>query len=158
MPPPAPIETEPTLSRRPTEAMPAAGPPHANTPPKRVRRRGGLLVLPSARTGEGKRLREFRIGLIAHVGRPSLVQLALIDRATVLQHHLTTFDRKAAADGGMSDHTTRVYLAWQNTLTRTLAQLGMKGAPTPVPTLAEHLARRAAEARATATAAPGAAT
>ena len=53
--------------------------------------------------GCAERLREFRAGLIAHTGgSPSLVQLALIDRATVLQHHLTTFDRKAAADGGLS--------------------------------------------------------
>ena len=73
------------------------------TKPGRIRRKGSLLVLPSAATGEGKRLREFRAGLIAHTGgSPSLVQLALIDRATVLQHHLTTFDRKAAADGGLS--------------------------------------------------------
>jgi hypothetical protein len=78
-------------------------------------------------------LREFRQELIAHVGgSPSATQTALIDRATVLQNHLTTMDRKVAEDGVMSDHASRQYLAWSNTLTRTLKALGVH-ATAPVP-------------------------
>lgn len=132
----------------------AALPPHthaaAATPPAhrpRVRRqrapqprRGQLLVLPSARTGEGKRLREFRAGLIAHVGgAPSATALALIDRATMLQHHLTTFDRKAAVEGGLSDHARRQYLAFDGSLRRALAQLGLQAAPPSRPSLRDYL-------------------
>lgn len=91
------------------------------------RKKGKLLVLPSAATAEGKRLREFHAGLIAHVGgSPSFTQLVLIDRCTMLQQHLTAFDRRAAAEGGLGDLAGRQYLAWQNTLTRTLVQLGLQ--------------------------------
>jgi hypothetical protein len=97
--------------------------------------RGALLVLPSARTGEGRRLREFRADLTAHVGgKPNATQRALIDRATVLQHHLTAMDRKAtAADGIMSDHASRQYLAWTGALSRLLRQLGLDATPPPKP-------------------------
>jgi hypothetical protein len=78
---------------------------------------------------------------------PSAVQSVLIDRATVLQHHLTTYDRQAAAAGGeMSEHGTRVYLAWQNTLTRTLTAIGLQRAPAPEEM--DLFARIRAEARA----------
>jgi hypothetical protein len=91
-----------------------------------------LLVLPDARTGEGKRLREFRAALVAHCGgRPSAPMAALIDRATVLQHHLTEFDRKTLEAGGMSDHARKQYLAWDGSLRRALQAIGLHAAPAP---------------------------
>ncbi len=92
--------------------------------------RAALLVLPTARTAEGRRLREFRQGLIDHLGgQPNTVQLTLVDRATVLMHHLNHLDRRAEIEGGLSEHSTRVFLAWQNTLTRTLQAIGLHPAP-----------------------------
>ena len=89
-----------------------------------------MLVLPTARTAEGRRLREFRQGLIDHLGgQPNTVQLTLVDRATVLMHHLNHLDRRAEIEGGLSEHSTRVFLAWQNTLTRTLQAIGLHPAP-----------------------------
>ena len=142
MPPAAPIETAATMppSGPDTAAPPLPHSPRSARKRKPEPRRGLLLVLPSARTGQGKRLREFRAGLIEHVGKPSLVQLALIDRATVLQHHLVTMDRQAAAAGGMSEHAQRRYLAWDGSLRRALLALGLEAAPPPVVSLADRLA------------------
>jgi hypothetical protein len=76
-------------------------------------------------------------------------------------------DTQAPQDGGMSDHASRQYLAWSNTLTRTLKALGLTAAPAAkarrhpsaaspptVPTAAElarteRLAQRAAQLRET---------
>ena len=109
---PMPNQLSATTAPTPNPAVALAIPK-----PRRTRRKGGLLVLPSARTGEGKRLREFRAALVAHCGgRPSATMAALIDRATVLQHHLSVFDRKALEDGGMSDPSRKQYLAWDGSL------------------------------------------
>ena len=76
------------------------------------------MVMPSGRTAEGRRLREFRAALVAHVGgKPGAVRQILIDRSTVLQAHLTKLDRRAEAEGSLSEHAMREYIAWQNTLT-----------------------------------------
>jgi hypothetical protein len=91
--------------------------------------------MPSGRLKEGRRLRAFRAALIAHCGgAPTLVQATLIDRAVMLQCHVSRMDEKALRDGGLSDHATREYLAWSNSLGRTLALIGFDPAPAPVDT------------------------
>jgi hypothetical protein len=52
---------------------------------------------------------------------------------------------RTAAGGAMTDHDSRTYLSWSNTLTKTLAKIGLdapsKGeVPPPPPTVAERLA------------------
>ena len=47
-------------------------------------------------------------------------------------------------DGMLSERNSREYLAWTNTLTRLMRQLGMQGAAERPKSLAEHLASRAA--------------
>jgi hypothetical protein len=92
----------------------------------------------TAQTPEGKLIRDVRADLVKHVGgSPSATQRALIERAVMLTVQLARMDAKALEDGVMSGHATREYLAWSNTLTRTLKTLGMKGPPPKVPTLAE---------------------
>lgn len=112
--------------------------------------------LPTGRIKEGRRLQRFRAGLVAHVGGvPTRVQAALIDRATMLQCHISRMDAKALLEGGMSQHATREYLAWSNTLTRTLRTLGLEAAPPPkqrwqpyAPPVAPNAAPRATDASA----------
>ncbi len=88
-------------------------------------------------------LRKARAALTAHVGgNPSATQRALIDHATMLTLHLHMLDEKALrAAGVMTEHDSRTYLAWNNSLTRTLRELGLKGAPEKVPSLADIMAR-----------------
>ncbi len=78
---------------------------------------------------------------------PSAVEAALIERCAWLMLHVALLDRRAVEAGacGMNDHDAKQYLAFSNTVGRALAQLGVRGAGAKPPTLAEHLARRAAE-------------
>jgi hypothetical protein len=74
-------------------------------------------------------MRETRAELAAHVGgRPTAVQSALIERAAQLSLRIAAMDRRFAELGKQTDHDSRTYLAWSNSLTRTLAQLGVAGA------------------------------
>ena len=45
-----------------------------------------------------------------------------------------------AKTGAMSAHASRIYLAWSNSFTRTLAALGLDAAKPPPPPLADVLA------------------
>jgi hypothetical protein len=96
---------------------------------------------------EGKFLAGVRADLVRHVGgAPSVTQRVLIERASMLTLQLARMDAKALEAGAMSDHDARVYLAWSNTLTRTLRTLGLEGAPKPAPSLADIFARPQAAA------------
>jgi hypothetical protein len=97
------------------------------------------------RTLEGRLIRDVRADLIKHVGgTPSVTQRVLIERAVMLTVQLGRMDAKALADGAMSEHASREYLAWSNTLTRTMKALGIKGASERTPSLKEFLAARSA--------------
>lgn len=101
------------------------------------------------RTKEAQLIATARAELVAHVGgSPSSVEQRIIDRAAVLTVHLELLDAKAFEVGGMSERDSRMYLAWSNTLTRTLRTLGLKGSKADrAPSLADYVAdRRAASA------------
>jgi hypothetical protein len=124
----------------PPEAMtePSHIPHAAPTMAKRKRvypKAAPLLALPSGRFAVGKRLREFKASLIAHLGgQPTAVQSALIDRAVALQHHLTALDRKTVDTGQpMSGNDTERYIALDMRFTRIMRQLGLEAAPPPKP-------------------------
>ena len=98
----------------------------------------------SGRSREGRILKGVREELAAHVGgKPSATQRALIDRAAMLTLRIAMMDAKQPS-GILSERDAREYLAWTNTLTRLMRQLGMQGAPERPRTLTEHLASRAA--------------
>jgi hypothetical protein len=84
---------------------------------------------------------KLRAALIEHVGgRPSPVQLAMIDALAALKVKIAVFDSRFIEESGMSPHARRDYLAFVNSYTRTLRLLGLKGAPERGPSLAEILA------------------
>jgi hypothetical protein len=92
----------------------------------------------TTRTIEGRLIRDVRADLIKHVGgKPSATQRVLIERAVMLTVQLGRMDARSLADGVMSDHASREYLAWSNTLTRTMRALGLMAAPEKPRTLAE---------------------
>lgn len=108
-------------------------------------RRSLTLAKCDGRTREGRLARQARADLTAHVGgRPSAVQRVLIDRAVQLTLHVARLDIRLAERGEMSEHAAREYLAWSNTLTRTLRELGLRPAAERAPSLAEHLRAHAA--------------
>jgi hypothetical protein len=94
------------------------------------------------RSREAALVRRTRGDLIAHVGgKPSATQSALIDRAVMLTLHIALLDEKTLKAGGtMTEHDSRQYLAWSNSLSRALRDLGLRGAPEKPPSLADHFA------------------
>jgi hypothetical protein len=87
------------------------------------------------RTFEGRLLEEFRADLVAHAGgSPNVVQTALIERCAWVQLRLAMMDSKVAT-GDFTEHDSRTYLAWANTLGRLLARLGLEPAAAKAPTL-----------------------
>jgi hypothetical protein len=97
------------------------------------------------RTKEAAHLRRVKAELRQHVGgTPSVTQAMLIDRAAILSLRVTQLDAQMAETGALSDFTSRTYLAWSNSLTRTIAALGLKpSAKTNGPTdLEAYLASR----------------
>jgi hypothetical protein len=94
---------------------------------------------------EARLYRSLRLELIRHVGgKPSLAQRALIDRLAWLQVHLALLDERMMRTGELSDHASRQYLAWANTLTRGLGRLGFEAAPAQrrQTSLADHIAAK----------------
>jgi hypothetical protein len=103
-----------------------------------------------ARSWQSKLLRRTEAELLAHAGNtPSVTQKALCKRAAWLTVYLAELDAKATAGAFMSNHDSKVYLAWSNSLAKTLKAIGLKSAPPP-PSVADAIA--AAKARRTATA------
>jgi hypothetical protein len=95
------------------------------------------------RTIEGRFIRDVRSDLIKHVGgTPSTTQRVLIERAVMLTVQLARMDAKSLSEGAMSGHATAEYLAWSNTLTRTMKALGIKGASERTPSLQDYLAAK----------------
>ena len=99
-----------------------------------------------------KRTREYvvleatRSELIKHLGgEPSTTQLAIIERCGWINLHICMLDAKAADSGALSERDSRQYLAWSNSLVRTIRLLGIKGAAEKGPTIADHIARKSAE-------------
>jgi hypothetical protein len=133
--------------------------PKPNARPLGPYSRPTVLAKRDQRTREARLLREARAELTAHVGgNPSATQRALIDQAAQLRLRLACMDRKFAESGAFTEHDSRTYLAWSNSYTRALAQLGMKSAEAKGMSLTERLAAAAAaRAAGTPPAAPGSA-
>ena len=94
------------------------------------------------RTTIGRHIAAFERGLIEHVGgNPSLPVRALIDQAVSIELQLALVERK----GIETDHDRRCYAAWLNAKRLTLRTIGFEPAAAKPPSLAEHLARLAAD-------------
>jgi hypothetical protein len=103
------------------------------------------------RRREARLLETTRAELAVHLGgAPSAVQRLLIERAAMLTLHVALFDERAIAAQGMSERDAREYLAYSNSLTRTLKALGVDGAAQKAPTLQEYLRAKAENAEAAA--------
>jgi hypothetical protein len=90
-------------------------------------------------------MQQMRAELAAHVGQPSAVQRMLIERAATLSLQLEALDRRMFEGGTLNEHDTRIYLAWSNSLTRTLKALGVAASRVaPGDRLQQHLAARKA--------------
>lgn len=98
------------------------------------------------RRKESKLLERVRSELIQHVGgNPTATQRAMIDRAAWLSLHIALMDARAIEEGSaLSERDSRQYLAWSNSLTRTLRELGIGNPATSKRKLDQILAERSA--------------
>lgn len=99
------------------------------------------------RTREARLVRSLRAELEQHVGgKPSIAVRLLIDQACELQLRIATMNRKFQASGEFTEHDSRTFLAWNNSLSRLLRQIGLKGAPARALTPAEIMRQPAGAA------------
>jgi hypothetical protein len=95
------------------------------------------------RRAEAYRMKEVRADLVSHVGgHPTVTQALLIDRIAVLLLRMELMDAEALRGSAMSDKDAKAYLGWNNTVSRMLRQLGLKGAANRGPTLADYISRK----------------
>ena|ERR1041384_4763715 len=101
--------------------------------------RPGALAKVDGRSREGRFLKCVRADLIEHLGgSPSAIERALVERAAWLSLRVAQLDAKMASDG-FTEHDSRSYLAWSNSLARCLRELGLKPTVGPARSLAEVL-------------------
>jgi hypothetical protein len=97
-------------------------------PKSKPRRR--LLRLTDGRTSEAQLIARVTAELTEHVGgKPTASQRMLIERAAMLSLQVFLMDKQGIRDGGLNPHNTNAYLAWSNSLVRTLSLLGLDAAP-----------------------------
>lgn len=96
------------------------------------------------RSREGRLIRQVRADLTAHIGgKASVVQRMLIERAALLSLRLAKLDQKIADGALFTETDNNTYLAWSNSLVRTLSALGAQPQATQQPpSLADHLRAR----------------
>ena len=89
----------------------------------------GCLPPSDGRSWQARLARSVRAELTAHLrGAPSATEAQLIETAVQIRIRLAAEDRKYAAEGTMSDHAVRTYLAWSNAYARLMTRLGLKEA------------------------------
>jgi hypothetical protein len=94
--------------------------------------RGHRFVRLHGRTEEGGLVQHVRDELLAHVHhKPSAVERVMIERCCWLQLRLSMLDKKLAAGRDFTQIDSNVYLAWHNSLIRTLVKLGLNPKPKP---------------------------
>lgn len=110
-----------------------------------------VLARPDGRTREARLLKAARAALFTHLGgedRLSAPQRALVERAAMLQLRVASLDTKII-DGTFSEFDAKTYLAFSNSLTRTMTALGLEPAAAtpidPMQRLHDHLAAVARE-------------
>ncbi|MGH2506093.1 MAG: hypothetical protein ACRDHZ_01520 [Ktedonobacteraceae bacterium] len=120
----------------------AGGNPKGDDHPRRMRRRltpyGRRIV--DGRSHEGRFLRAARHALIRQLGgNVTPAQATMVERIAWLQLRCSMLDEKIVS-GNFTEHDSRQYLAWSNTLRKTLVALNLELHPESKTTVADILA------------------
>jgi len=98
------------------------------------------LVEVDKRSREYRLMRQVRNDLTAHVGgSPNAAQRMLIERAVILSLRVALLDKKIVNGEILTQLDNVQYLAWSNSLVRTIARLGLDPAAGPQPSLEQFL-------------------
>ncbi len=111
-----------------------------------------VLARPDGRTKQGRLLQQMRSELIRLLpgGQANAAQRALVERCAMLQLRISALDQRIV-EGDFTEYDSKVYLAFSNSLGRTLARLGVLDPAVaqpvdPMAALRAHLAARHGEA------------
>jgi hypothetical protein len=88
----------------------------------------GAMAKVDGRSKEAGFMRRLRRELTEFVGGPNAIQKQLIERCVRLSMAVELLDERLFKHGHLSDRDQRQYLAWSNSLSRTLRLLGLKPA------------------------------
>jgi hypothetical protein len=121
--------------------------PSSLGPYSRVIDRGAVGSGIDGRSREGRFLRHYEESLIAHAGgTPTVTMRLLAARAARLALHLELMDERLFAGKQITSHDSRTYLAWSNSLSRILKELGLQAPPArpvdPMQAIRDHLAAK----------------
>jgi hypothetical protein len=109
-------------------------------PPLGPHSKRSRLAVMDKRTQEASAFHKIRQELLDHCGpNPSVTQKALCERAAILTLYVKQFDAKAMLNGGLAMRETKEYLAYSNSLTRTLAALNTVPKPRRAKSAADQL-------------------
>jgi len=93
------------------------------------------------RTRQAKLMRRVRDELTAHLGgAPTNIQKLMIERCVWLSLRLGMFDEMIAKGEEFTIHDSNYYIAWSNSLVRTLGKLGINEQPASVTAPSKHSA------------------
>jgi hypothetical protein len=102
----------------------------------------GKIPAADGRSREAIFRKRLRQALLGHLGgNATVTQTCLIDAAIEIASEIEAMKLRRDERGALSLHDTKAFLAYQNTYRRHLLALGIKGAPTPAPSIAEIMAR-----------------
>ena len=93
-----------------------------------------VLARPDGRSREARLLKQMRRRLTEHLGgegRMTAPQRALVERAAMLQLRCAVLDQRVV-DGSFTEYDAKTYLAFSNSLSRTLGRLGLEPAADPL--------------------------
>jgi len=99
-----------------------------------------VLARPDRRSREGRLLKATRLALIEHLGGEDALtptQRSLVERAAYLQLRCSVLDRRIV-DGTFTHYDAKSYLAFSNSLVRTMKALGLEGRADKLPTFSEY--------------------
>jgi hypothetical protein len=106
------------------------------------------LVEVDKRSREYRLMRQVRKDLTAHIGgSPNPAQRMLIERAVVLSLRVAMLDQKIVNGELLTTLDNNQYLAWSNSLVRTIARLGVDPTSAPPPSWTDVLSGIAARRR-----------
>jgi hypothetical protein len=107
-----------------------------SAPFSRALRRGAI----DNRSREGRFLAAARHRLNQHLGGDlSAAQLVLVDRIAWLMLHCFLLDQRIASGADWGGNDRKCYLAFSNSLVRSLREIGLEGSAAREPSLAEVL-------------------
>jgi hypothetical protein len=115
-------------------------------PYSRRLRRGAIGDMVDGRSTIGRFCRDLEAQLVRHCGgAPSITQRLLIDRLIRTTAQLDALDRKLMNGEAWSDHDSRTHGGLINRQRLLLREIGLQPTAPRAPSLADHLARKAAE-------------